>query len=152
MAWNRVFPCSCVVILNQVRSVVIKQLTNKRSYRSKSADGFSKRASDFSMPGYQLNLVTEMTELVRQRAQRNGGKIESHIEKCEGIRLHTLSVQWACFKADVKQIECIEVKLTKVTQDMEALENKKTGYDSIFKGIHKQHAKEKEKRKSQKFK
>ena len=53
---------------------------------------------------------------------------------------------------NVKQIECIEVKLTKVTQDMEALENKKTGYDSIFKGIHKQHAKEKEKRKSQKFK
>lgn len=40
---------------------------------------------------------------------------------------------------NVKEIECIEVKLTKVTQDMEALENKKTSYDSIFKGIHKQH-------------
>ena len=40
---------------------------------------------------------------------------------------------------NVKEIECIEVKLTKVTQDMEALENKKTSYDSIFKSIHKQH-------------
>ena len=40
---------------------------------------------------------------------------------------------------NVKEIECIEVKLTKVKQDMEALENKKTSYDSIFKGIHKQH-------------
>ena len=32
VAWNRVFPCSCIVILNQVRSVVKKQLTNKRNY------------------------------------------------------------------------------------------------------------------------
>ena len=30
-------------------------------------------------------------------------------------------------------------KLTKVTQDMEALENEKRSYDSIFKGMHKQH-------------
>ena len=50
------FPFSCVVILNQVhvRSVVKKQLTDKGSYLSKSTDGCSKRASDFSMPGYQL--------------------------------------------------------------------------------------------------
>lgn len=40
---------------------------------------------------------------------------------------------------NVNQIECIEAKLTKVTQDMEALENKRRSYDSIFKGIHKQH-------------
>ena len=38
-------------------------------------------------------------ELVHQRAQRNGGKVECHIEKCEGTRFHTLSVQWACFNA-----------------------------------------------------
>ena len=42
---------------------------------------------------------------------------------------------------NVKQIECIEAKLTKFKQDMEALENKKRSYDSIFKGIHKQHFK-----------
>ena len=40
---------------------------------------------------------------------------------------------------NVKQIEFIEAKLTKVTQDMEAIENKKKSYDSIFKGILKQH-------------
>ena len=39
----------------------------------------------------------------------------------------------------VKQIKCIESKLTKVTQDMEALENKKRSYDRTFKGKHKQH-------------
>ena len=40
---------------------------------------------------------------------------------------------------NVKQTECIEAKLTKVTQDIEALENKKSNYNSIFKGILKQH-------------
>ena len=40
---------------------------------------------------------------------------------------------------NVKQIECIEAKMTKVTQDMEALGNEKRSHDSIFKGIHKQH-------------
>lgn len=39
---------------------------------------------------------------------------------------------------NVKQIKCKEAKLTKVTQDMGSLENKKRSYDSIFKGIHKQ--------------
>ena len=54
---------------------------------------------------------------------------------------------------NVKQIKCI-AKLTKVTQDMEVLENKKSNYNSIFKGILKQHInkKEKEKRKPQKLK
>ena len=40
---------------------------------------------------------------------------------------------------NVKQIKCTEAKLTKVTQDMEALENKKSSYNSIFKGTPKQH-------------
>ena len=40
---------------------------------------------------------------------------------------------------NVKQIKCREAKLTKVTQDMEALENKKSNYNSIFKAILKQH-------------
>ena len=39
---------------------------------------------------------------------------------------------------NVKQIKCIEAKLTKVTQDIEALEKKKSNYISIFKGILKQ--------------
>ena len=39
---------------------------------------------------------------------------------------------------NVKQIKCIEAKLTKVTQDIEALEKKKSNYNSIFKGILKQ--------------
>ena len=69
-----------------------------------SADGCWKRASDFSMPAYQLPRPAEAqwwkkTELVHQRAERNGGKIECHIEKCERTRFHNLSVQWACFKA-----------------------------------------------------
>jgi len=47
----------------------------------------------------------------------------------------------------VKHIRCIEAKLTKVTQDMEALENKKRSYDSLFKGIHKQHINRRRKKK-----
>ena len=34
------------------------------------------------------------TELLHQRAQSNGGKVECHIERCKGTRFHTLSVQW----------------------------------------------------------
>ena len=60
------------------------------------------------------------TELVYQRAQSNGKKIEFHVERLEGTRFHTLSVQRACFKAGrkkcpqlkCKQIKCIEAKLT----------------------------------------
>ena len=61
---------------------------------------------------------------------------------------HTFCFHWACFKAGRRicpqfQFETdqmyIEAKLTKVKQDMEALENKKRSYDSIFKGIRKQH-------------
>ena len=37
---------------------------------------------------------------------------------------------------NVKQIKCLEAKLTKVRQDVEAPEHKERGYDSIFKGIH----------------
>jgi len=40
---------------------------------------------------------------------------------------------------NVKQIKCIEAKLTNVTQDIEALENKKSNHNSILKGILKQH-------------
>ena len=50
-----------------------------------------------------------------------------------------LKVGRRIYSFNVKQIECIDDKLIKVTQDMEALENKKTSYDSTFKGIHKQH-------------
>ena len=38
-------------------------------------------------------------------------------------------------------------KLTKVAQDMEALENEKRSYDSIFKGIHKQRINKRRRRK-----
>ena len=74
-------------------------------------------------------------ELLHQRAQSNGGKVECLIERCKGTRFHTLSVQWACFKAGRRNCP----QLTKVTQDMEALENKKSNYNSILKGILKQH-------------
>ena len=88
-----------------------------------------------------------MEEFVHQRAHRDGGKVECNFKKCEGTRFHTLSVQWLALKQDeefansfnIKLIECMEARLTKVMQDMEALENKKRSYDSIFKGIQKQH-------------
>ena len=36
----------------------------------------------------------------------------------------------------VKQIKCVEAQLSKVRQDVEALEHKKRSYDSIFKDIY----------------
>ena len=38
---------------------------------------------------------------------------------------------------NVNQIKCVEVKLTKVRQDIEAQENKKRSYDNTFMGTHK---------------
>ena len=56
-------------------------------------------------------------------------------------------------RLNVKQIKCVEAKLTKVRQDMEAPEHEKRSYDSIFKSIHKPHInKRKKKRKRQKTK
>lgn len=50
--------------------------------------------------GLQLNDPGSLTELVHQREQRSGGKAaEFHIGKSEETRFHTVSDQWACFKA-----------------------------------------------------
>ena len=53
----------------------------------------------------------------------------------------SLGKYWKLFPAtlNVKQIKCVEAKLTKVRQDMEAPEHKKRSYESIFKGIQKPH-------------
>ena len=48
---------------------------------------------------------------------------------------------------NVKQIECVETKLTKARQDMEAPEHKRS-YDSILKGIHKPHINKRRKKES----
>ena len=132
------------MILNQVhvRSVVKKQLTDKGSYLSKSADGCSKRASDFSMPGYQLK-PSDGRKLVNLSIKEHRGMVEKLNVILKNVKEHDSTLfqsngfalsqgeEFAhCF--NVNQIECLEAKLTKVTQDMEALENKRRSYDSII--------------------
>lgn len=107
-----------------------------------------------NMPGYHVSWSTVEVQwwnrivLLYQRAKRHcdGGKSECYIERCEAEHDYTL-VQSNGFALkqgeklshsfNVKEIRCIEAKLTWNTQDMEALENNQKS--SIFKGIHKQH-------------
>ena len=60
-----------------------------------SVDGCSEKASAFSMPGYQLKPSDgRKRNMLYQRAQRNGGKIECHIDRCEGTRFQNCSIQF----------------------------------------------------------
>ena len=79
--------------------------------------------------------------LLYQRAKRHhdGGKSECYdytlVQWSNGFALKQGEKLSHSF--NVKEIRCIEAKLTWDTQDMEALENNQKS--SIFKGIHKQH-------------
>ena len=113
-----------------------------------SADGCSERASEFSKPGYQLN--SSDGKKLKLSMKEHRGEVEKLNVKLKDLKEHDsklfqfngLALKQGnefAHSFNVKQIEFIEAKLTKVTQDMEAIENKKKSYDSIFKGILKQH-------------
>ena len=113
-----------------------------------SADGCSERASEFSMQGYQLKssdgrklnfsikehraMVEKLNVILKDVKEHDSTLFQSN-----GLALK--QGEEFAHSFNVKQIKCTEAKLTKVTQDMEALENKKSNYNSIFKGILKQH-------------
>ena len=59
-----------------------------------------------------------------------------------GIMSSHLSPQFKYSVYDISHIHLDQMytrQVVKFMQDMEALENKNTSYDSIFRGIHKQH-------------
>ena len=109
----------------------------------------SKRESEFSMPEYQwkpsdgkkLNLsIEEFTGMV-QKLKALLKDVKEHVSTL--FRTNGLALKQGeefAHSVNVIQIECIEAKLTKVTQGIEATENKKRSCDSILKeGIDKQH-------------
>ena len=112
-----------------------------------SADGCSERVSEFTKPGYQLK--PSDGRKVNLSIKEHIGKVEKLNVKLRDVKEHDSTLFQSSglpFKQgeefahtfNVKQIKCVEAKLTKVTQDMEALEIRR-GYDSIFKGILKEH-------------
>ena len=119
-----------------------------------SADGCSERASEFSKPGCQLK---------PSDGRKRDLSIKEHrgmVEKLKDVKEHDSTLVFFqsnglalkqgeefAHSLNVKQIKCIEDKLMKVTQDMEALENIKGRYDSIFKGILKQHINKRKRKK-----
>ena len=125
-----------------------------------SVDGCSERASEFSMPGYQLK-SSDRSKL-NWSIKEHRGMVEELNVTLKDLKEHDSTLfqsNGAALKqgkelstADCKTDKTVEAKLTKVRQDMEALENKKRSYDSTFKGIHKQHIhqRRKKKRKPQK--
>ena len=74
-----------------------------------------------------------------QSSQRKGEKLElKDVNEHDStlVQSNELALKQGEKFADsfnVKRIRWIEAKLTKVTQDVEALENNKKSYDSIFK-------------------
>ena len=103
-----------------------------------SADGCSERASEFSMPGYQLKpgdgrklnfsikehraMVEKLNVILKDVKEHDSTLFQSS-------GLASKQGEEFAHSFNVKQIKCM---LTKVTQDMEALENKKSNYNSIF--------------------
>jgi len=113
-----------------------------------SADGCSERASEFSMPGYQLkpsdgrklNFSIKEHRAMMEKLNVILNDVKEHdstLFQSSGLALK--QGEEFAHSFNVKQIRYIEAELTKVRQDMEALEDKKSYYNSIFKGILKQH-------------
>ena len=125
-----------------------KQLTKKRNYLcgwlfKKGGRLFHARVPAEAHPpsdGGKLNLSIKEHEGMVEKLK---GTLKNVKERDSTVcRSHGLALKQGeefAHSFNLKQIECIEAKLTKFKQDMEALENKKRSYDSIFKGIHKQH-------------
>lgn len=113
-----------------------------------SADGCSKRVSEFSKPGYHLK---------PSDGRRLNFFIKEHrsmFDKLNGMVKHLKEHDSTLFQPNgltlkqgeefahdfnVEQIKCIEAKLLKVKQDMEMLEENKKSFHTIYKGIHKEH-------------
>ena len=113
-----------------------------------SADGCSKRASEFFKPGYHLK---------PSDGRRLNFFIKEHrsmFDKLNGMVKHLKEHDSTLFQPNgltlkqgkefahdfnVEQIKCIEAKLLKVKQDMEMLEENKKSFHTIYKGIHKEH-------------
>ena len=120
-----------------------------------------KRASELFMPGYQLKpsdksklnwsikghrgMVDKLNVILKDLK-------EHHSTLFQSIGLALKQGEKFVHSLNVKQIKCVEVKLTKVRQDREAPEHEKRSYDSIFKGTQTAHRQKKEKRKPQKAK
>ena len=109
------------------------------------------------MPGYQLR-PSDGRKLLNLSIKEHRGMVEKLNVRLKNVKEHDSTVfqsnglalkqgEEFAHSFNVIQIECIEAKLTKTTQDMEALENKKRVYDSIFRGIHKQHISKKRRKK-----
>ena len=60
-----------------------------------NADGCSERASEFSMPGYQLKRSDgrKLNFSIKEHRAMVEKLNHGHIERCKGTRFHTLSVQ-----------------------------------------------------------
>ena len=113
-----------------------------------SADGCSKRASEFFKPGYQLrlsdgkrlNFFIKEHERMFDKLDGMAKDLKEHdsmLFQPNGLTLK----QGEEFAHDfnVEQFQSIEAKLLKVKQEVETLEENKTSFHSIYKGINKEH-------------
>ena len=121
-----------------------------------SADGCSKRASDFFKPGYQLTPSDE---------ERLNFFIKEHgrmFDKLDGMVKDLKEHDYTLFQTNgltlkqgeefahnfnVEKIKSIEAKLRKVKQDVETLEENKTSFHTIYKGINKEHTSKRRRKK-----
>ena len=105
-----------------------------------SADGCSKRASEFSKPGYHLKpsdgrRLNLFIKEHRSMFDKLNGMVK-HLKEHESTLFQPNGLtlkQGEEFTHDfnVEQIKCIEAKLLKVKQDMEMLEENKKSFHTI---------------------
>lgn len=120
-------------------------LLQTKEVADQNADGCSKRACEFLKPGYQLKPSDgrRLNSSIKEH-QSMLGKLKSVVK---ALKEHDSTLfqsnglilkQGEEFAHDfnVKQIQCVEAKVQKVTRDTETLEESKDSFRSIFKGLH----------------
>ena len=120
-------------------------LLQSKEVADQNADGCSKRACEFLKPGYQLKPSDgrRLNSSIKEH-QSMLGKLKSVVK---ALKEHDSTLfqsnglilkQGEEFAHDfnVKQIQCVEAKVQKVTRDTETLEESEDSFCSIFKGLH----------------
>ena len=113
-----------------------------------SADGCSKRASEFFKPGCQLRLSDgKRLNFFIKEHERMFDKLDGMVKDLKEHDSMLFQPNGLTLKQEegfahdfnVEQIQSIEAKLLKVKQEVETLEENKTSFHTIYKGINKEH-------------
>ena len=116
---------------------IMKETHSKMRNNGESVKSFKRRFTTERSRQFDILQAKEAISVIGADGSSESRQVSFPYQGTNGLALK--QGEEFAHSFNVKQIKCIEAKLTKVTQDIEALVNKKSNYNSIFKGILKQH-------------